>query len=612
MLMQQMLVSPNNWNSIDYVASATFTPNIWTHITIVIDLRTGISNNDAIKIYQNGEKLTTSSIGSYTSMIGISSIDNTDDFKFLTGNDENNGFKGYLDDFRIYDKVLTETEIGHLANNMILNPDYKILTFIYDNQNDISGQTIYNISFENYTECDIVLIGGGGGGGGSIEYTKGSGGGGAGEYQFNSIKLLANTTYTIKVGKGGNGGIGNSSNIEGNNGLTTVFSEDSTILYEAIGGGGGASGKINTITNGLDGACGGGGTYQGIAGIGNKGYNGGIGDLTYFGGGGGGMGSIGKSGNIFGGGNGGDGIIMDIMGVPMEVCGGGGGGGFTQDFQTYSKRGGGNGSYGGGNGGGYQSFITGQSYNGIDAINYGSGGGGATIGEIGSGNTNGGNGAPGVLIIKYKSNIKGDNNSLNKLLSELSTLPPEENSLMYFNNSNILNSLKIDTNTLQITNNNELKAINTINGINDVSTTILEISKHIIPETNAIYDIGSAEKKIRHLFLSDNSLWIGDENKISITEGKMKIKNRKRNIIPSKLLELDPTINETKLLEIINTNELIQKHSLNELTLNDWEKYLKIKYPQNNLFVTDLFKSTTDYDLDATDHGLNLQKNYYC
>lgn len=32
------------------------------------------------------------------------------------------------------------------------------------------------------------------------------------------------------------------------------------------------------------------------------------------------------------------------------------------------------------------------------------------------------------------------------------------------------------------------------------------LSTHIIPDTNATYDIGSAEKKIRHLFLSDNSL----------------------------------------------------------------------------------------------------------
>ena len=33
---------------------------------------------------------------------------------------------------------------------------------------------------------------------------------------------------------------------------------------------------------------------------------------------------------------------------------------------------------------------------------------------------------------------------------------------------------------------------------------------HILPETTEVYDIGSAEKKVRHLFLSDNSLYIED------------------------------------------------------------------------------------------------------
>ena len=33
---------------------------------------------------------------------------------------------------------------------------------------------------------------------------------------------------------------------------------------------------------------------------------------------------------------------------------------------------------------------------------------------------------------------------------------------------------------------------------------------HLIPDTNATYDIGSAEKKVRHFYLSPNSLTIGD------------------------------------------------------------------------------------------------------
>jgi hypothetical protein len=37
-----------------------------------------------------------------------------------------------------------------------------------------------------------------------------------------------------------------------------------------------------------------------------------------------------------------------------------------------------------------------------------------------------------------------------------------------------------------------------------------DTSGHIIPASNATYDIGSAEKKVRHLYLSNNSLYFGD------------------------------------------------------------------------------------------------------
>ena len=44
--------------------------------------------------------------------------------------------------------------------------------------------------------------------------------------------------------------------------------------------------------------------------------------------------------------------------------------------------------------------------------------------------------------------------------------------------------------------------------------TNISVSGHYIPDTNSAYDIGSAEYKIRHLYLSNNSMFIGD-NKLS-------------------------------------------------------------------------------------------------
>jgi len=60
----------------------------------------------------------------------------------------------------------------------------------------------------------------------------------------------------------------------------------------------------------------------------------------------------------------------------------------------------------------------------------------------------------------------------------------------------------------------------------------MALGGHILPTSNAQYDLGSAEYKIRHLFLSDNSLWIGDDHKIDISGGKMKFKKRKNDKVP--------------------------------------------------------------------------------
>ena len=53
----------------------------------------------------------------------------------------------------------------------------------------------------------------------------------------------------------------------------------------------------------------------------------------------------------------------------------------------------------------------------------------------------------------------------------------------------------------------------------------VEMTGHFIPDTNAAYDLGNAEYKIRHLFLSDNSLKFVDDNNtehsLSVSSGKL-------------------------------------------------------------------------------------------
>ena len=71
---------------------------------------------------------------------------------------------------------------------------------------------------------------------------------------------------------------------------------------------------------------------------------------------------------------------------------------------------------------------------------------------------------------------------------------------------------------LQISNNN-IGVDDTIRYIEDgegtpsalgISSNMIGISGHVIPQDNELYDLGDAEHKFRHLYLSDSTIYIGD------------------------------------------------------------------------------------------------------
>lgn len=70
----------------------------------------------------------------------------------------------------------------------------------------------------------------------------------------------------------------------------------------------------------------------------------------------------------------------------------------------------------------------------------------------------------------------------------------------------------------------------TIDGLSSDGEKV-NLSKSIIPDINKKYDLGSAEYKIRHLYLSDNSLYLGDNlNRISNNPETNSIKINKLEI----------------------------------------------------------------------------------
>jgi len=107
-------------------------------------------------------------------------------------------------------------------------------------------------------------------------------------------------------------------------------------------------------------------------------------------------------------------------------------------------------------------------------------------------------------------------------------------------------------------------------GDTDVATYLNgNLDSHIIPDTNATYDIGSAEYKIRHLYLSSTSMYMGDNDvpiQLSADEKSLAI-----NSVP---LKVSTAINDLVAgpIDITITNHFIQNG--NTYTLLDSGTYV--------------------------------------
>lgn len=163
-----------------------------------------------------------------------------------------------------------------------------------------------------------------------------------------------------------------------------------------------------------------------------------------------------------------------------------------------------------------------------------------------------------------------------------------------------------------------------VSGVSDIFTTDVSMNEnlavggtiamggHMLPTTNAAYDLGSAEYKIRHLFLSNNSLWIGDDHKIDINDGQMKFKKRKTNVVPESVTAAGGD-------EASAIASKAGATALTDLTLSDWVVYAKSLggvvngTPSENISIQDIFGNANDNDYqniqnaDIKDSDLALQ-----
>ena len=286
--------------------------------------------------------------------------------------------------------VITSSPI---ATTVGTTGDYTYMSFTYTTETAGAGtgQTQYNITVPTGgVVCDILMVGGGGGGG-----SRHAGGGGAGAVVYLTNQILSTGAYIVLVG---NGGTGATTMGQGNKGVDSSISFNSTAIYLAKGGGAGHH-DASTGNSNKDGGSGGGsgGSTVGLAVSTNipTGIYGNPGGFLTSSGGGGGGGALtsGSNGTNSTGGSGGNGKTITITGSSIAYGGGGGGGG------GYLGAAAGTGGIGGGGPG---SSGTATATNGTD----GRGGGGGGGGFWDTSNGAGGRGGSGIIIIRFLTSTR--------------------------------------------------------------------------------------------------------------------------------------------------------------------------------------------------------------
>ena len=124
---------------------------------------------------------------------------------------------------------------------------------------------------------------------------------------------------------------------------------------------------------------------------------------------------------------------------------------------------------------------------------------------------------------------------------------------------------------------------------------------HILPKVNAQYDLGSAEYKIRHLFLSDNSLWLGDQHKIDVSGGKMRFKKRKTGsgFVPQEILDASGgSTADSHINGVIAAFGDVS--TADDIKLHHWEAWVSdtAQSGVTGLLPHELFKKDVNFDTD--------------
>ena len=144
-----------------------------------------------------------------------------------------------------------------------------------------------------------------------------------------------------------------------------------------------------------------------------------------------------------------------------------------------------------------------------------------------------------------------------------------------------------------------LKINSTLNTSNNIISQLTNINNHIIPYQDENIDLGSVDKKFRNIYLSNNSLWIGDNYKIDVSNiGDLKFRKRITTNIPSIISNYGGT--DSEALNYVNTEFNTVYNSISELKLKHILSYAKTLSGLENIEINDIYRDNNiDYESET-------------
>jgi cytoskeletal protein CcmA (bactofilin family) len=93
-------------------------------------------------------------------------------------------------------------------------------------------------------------------------------------------------------------------------------------------------------------------------------------------------------------------------------------------------------------------------------------------------------------------------------------------------------------------------------------------NNHVYPTTDDAIDIGSPDFKIRDLYLSTSSLWLGDDHKIDVSGGEMKFRKRKTSRMPK-------VFSNRTIGDVRTALSLDESVGISDIKLGQWLQYAR-------------------------------------